>query len=152
MQTVVVCGFSPSLCLIVFIYVHGLLGRYHPNPPTLLSRRNRIRIGEIGHSATEHVPWDGLTVSNHRITDKHSELWSQFIFFFVILNVLPKVGRTISGLCLKIESSLFMHEGVKKMIDQWYLWVRRDSDRKSSLVSQAKLLDRATWLVYLDKV
>jgi len=49
-------------------------------------------------------------VSNHRITDKHSELCSHFIFFFVILSVLPKVVRTICGLCLRTDFSLFMHE------------------------------------------
>jgi len=113
-QTVVICESSPSLYLTLFIYVPGLLGRHHPKPPTLISRRNRWRNWRNWSFIYRRCPWDGITVSNHHITDKQHEQCSQFIFFFVILSVLPKLGRTICGLWLKIESSFFMHEGGEK--------------------------------------
>jgi len=40
----------------------------------------------------------------------------------------------------------------KNSINQSYLHFRRESDGKSSLVSQAKVLERATWLVDLEKI
>lgn len=80
-QTVVVCVNSRNLCLIVFIYVPGLLGRHHPNPPILLSRSNRWGIWRNWSFSYRRCPLRGINCVESSVHWQSS--WPKFSASFL---------------------------------------------------------------------